>query len=1201
MDYNRQSSYQRNGKRAKIDPENKRGKAKSRGSRAGVKKSMTKCEQMDRRSLRIISWNIRSHTKRRVVVEQLLQSNNIIALQEIKIKKKPSYGQHNVFFKESSSNGKCKRGLLTIVRSGIECCQVKTPNAINEVETLAVAFRYLDQQYVLVNIYVPPNALKNEAEWSGVLEPLLSLGERVIITGDYNARSQLWCDTDSNTNGKSLDEAYTNLDCIIMNDYGPTRVAERPGDTDSCIDLTLASPDLAPQLIWRLLPLLGSDHKPVLLKIRKPFVNKPKPSRSRCKFSYDTSEGGVIGFIRSLKTVQNKDREPVCTWVNCVKVQKAWDAKMRASKEYSKAKKNRLDPIIIDERRQAYNQAVREYEEIAQEERQAAWDRFCAVCDPRDRTVINKFWKLAKVLKNVETEASPSPQEIEDSEGNILRSDEEKGNAFLKRYLSQLQQDSQEQLRRKWSDVHLNIDKRTIWEKESKVTESEVRNIIANIAKDTTPGPDRVTYSRLKSVADDEMLLSELVDVINITLKEGEIPEDWRDCNLSVIPKPNKNHRVLKGYRIITMANVLVKLCEKIAARRLVEQLERTNKISTNVGGARPRRSTTSNVEALLHIMQEGLQSNSCYALGLFDLEDAYNTVHIPTLAGKMMKYGISDVMIRWILSMLDSRRCHMRFGNWTSNTFNVSSGLPQGSPLSCVLFNIYTADIISWTKDDDIDPFSYVDDIIICCESESPVEAVEKLQSASDKLESWTVENHMRIQPDKVCWMLVTLRHVDRLQLSLSYAQEKVRQEKEVTYLGVVIDCRLSMLSHITNNLNKAKKALGVVRYAAGQNVQLKSLVNLVRATVVSRLEYALHVCCPVSKSQFNRMDKLLNQALRIISGAAQKTSGEALQFYLGFHNMEQQYKMKVVKEFARAVTTITHPLNALLTEQPQVNVRLKIVQPWSRLGEELVEKLYPGGHIISDLWVCYNKGYLKIDIIGNRNWREVNPVVNQSNVDEYIDAVQANIIIATDGSLSDSTTAWAGVVWKSRRRIFSWSTCKNNKTSSFRAESEGFEDALVWINKCGTCNDRVALLTDSKSLVLKLKSGLVKESWVALLDNMKSTLHIAYIPGHAGIRYNEAADHLAGIAEPVGAIKLNYNDISNRLRDEINSNVPEYKTWWSLKRLKDSGLQFGDAAKFATRRNETKFKTQSNMGLVTLSTLHEILRKGWPGSQIP
>ena len=74
-----------------------------------------------------------------------------------------------------------------------------------------------------------------------------------------------------------------------------------------------------------------------------------------------------------------------------------------------------------------------------------------------------------------------------------------------------------------------------------------------------------------------------------------------------------------------------------------------------------------------------------------------------------------------------------------------------------------------------------------------------------------------MRIQPDKVCWMLVTLRRVDRHLLSLTYAGETIRQEVEVMYLGQVIDCRLTIVTHISDNDSKAKKALGLIRYAAG------------------------------------------------------------------------------------------------------------------------------------------------------------------------------------------------------------------------------------------------------------------------------------------------------------------------------------------------------------------------------------------------
>ena len=126
------------------------------------------------------------------------------------------------------------------------------------------------------------------------------------------------------------------------------------------------------------------------------------------------------------------------------------------------------------------------------------------------------------------------------------------------------------------------------------------------------------------------------------------------------------------------------------------------------------------------------------------------------------------------------------------------------------MLFNIYTADIIDSTKDNDIEPYSYVDDIIIACASTSLVEAVNNLQEASHKLEEWTDSNDMKIQPDKVCWMIVSLARLDRDNFTLSYAGKSVRQETEVTYLGVVIDFKLKMVKHVEKNITKARASLG-------------------------------------------------------------------------------------------------------------------------------------------------------------------------------------------------------------------------------------------------------------------------------------------------------------------------------------------------------------------------------------------------------
>jgi hypothetical protein len=68
--------------------------------------------------------------------------------------------------------------------------------------------------------------------------------------------------------------------------------------------------------------------------------------------------------------------------------------------------------------------------------------------------------------------------------------------------------------------------------------------------------------------------------------------------------------------------------------------------------------------------------------------------------------------------------------------------------------------------------------------------------------------------------------------------------------------------------------------------------------------------------------------------------------------------------------------------------------------------------------------------------------------------------------------------------------------------------EDAFTWLSINSTAIDHVVILTDSLSLVSKLQSGGVKKVWLPLLDTISALTEIIYIPGHAGIHFNERSD---------------------------------------------------------------------------------------------
>ena len=72
-------------------------------------------------------------------------------------------------------------------------------------------------------------------------------------------------------------------------------------------------------------------------------------------------------------------------------------------------------------------------------------------------------------------------------------------------------------------------------------------------------------------------------------------------------------------------------------------------------------------------------------------LKDAYNRVQLKLLMDLLMNYGVSLTLTRWIAGAVLERTVVMQLGDWSSAPQHLMMGLPQGSPLSPVLYNIYT------------------------------------------------------------------------------------------------------------------------------------------------------------------------------------------------------------------------------------------------------------------------------------------------------------------------------------------------------------------------------------------------------------------------------------------------------------------------------------------------------------------------------
>ena len=139
---------------------------------------------------------------------------------------------------------------------------------------------------------------------------------------------------------------------------------------------------------------------------------------------------------------------------------------------------------------------------------------------------------------------------------------------------------------------------------------------------------------------------------------------------------------------------------------------------------------------------------------------------------------------------------------------------------------------------------------------------------------------------------------------------QVSVNQEQKVTYLGTVLDRTMTMSPHIEHLTQKATKSIGLLRFAAAQNVQQRSLLMLMKATVGSRLEYGLHLSVCASQQSMKKLQQVQNQAMRIVTGAAKPFPCNTRRYWLGLRSVNTRQKQLAAQAFLKATTTRSHPL---------------------------------------------------------------------------------------------------------------------------------------------------------------------------------------------------------------------------------------------------------------------------------------------------
>ena len=213
-----------------------------------------------------------------------------------------------------------------------------------------------------------------------------------------------------------------------------------------------------------------------------------------------------------------------------------------------------------------------------------------------------------------------------------------------------------------------------------------------NKLKNTAMGQDLVHNTMLKQ--SNSTNRRALLKVLNIILTTGYVPASWKEAVVIPLIKPGKDKKAPESYRPISLTTCLCKLYERIVHARLSWYIDLKRVLPNTQSGFRNGRSTTDNlVDLEQRIIKGWSERKKTYAVYL-DMMKAFDLVWIPGLLEKLARICITENLLLWLKNFLLGRTFKVRIGSHLSEAKQLFAGVPQGSILSPLLFNIMLADL---------------------------------------------------------------------------------------------------------------------------------------------------------------------------------------------------------------------------------------------------------------------------------------------------------------------------------------------------------------------------------------------------------------------------------------------------------------------------------------------------------------------------
>ena len=1077
---------------------------------------------------KVMHWNAEGVLNKKTELENTLFSMDIqvCCIQETHLNKDKTFKVRGYQCFRCDRVGRSKGGILTLVRNNIAATQTTMHMDDSEYQLLNLKLR--NKELKVVNLYSP-----NDKPLS--LDTIPMEDTDFLVIGDFNSHSQSWGYDHMDRRGEEVETWQDDHNLLLINEPEdqPTFYSRRWQST-STPDLGFCTEDIHKCVTREVGEQLGgSDHRPVYLTLQYNTLQEPSLPRWNYKKAKWGAYRELTDALCSDIRVDGRDIDKVTKDFNAALLKAAHKCIPRGSrrdyKPYWNDDLETLQEELSEARREAETHPSQDNNNHLQkarakflrtkiQARRKSWHEKTASLNLEKDS--SKLWKLTRQL-NDEGGHKRGTTAVE--EDDSLLTGKHAANKFADNYedVSNIQVNGERKREARREERERRSDTAREEVMETCLTLNELQTALKKLKAKKSPGPDHITNEMLTHLGGHAA--KTLLSIFNLSWREGRLPQIWREAIMTPILKRGKNKQKAASYRPISLTSAVGKTMESIINQRMKWYLETNNLLANQQAGFRMFRSTEDQTTYLAQEVEDAFQAKKVTFVTWVDLQRAFDKVWTDGLLVKLQRCGIGGTMYKWIKSYLFNRRARVSLDGTTSRKFLQRHGVPQGGVLSPTLFLLFINDLIAELPRG-VKAALYADDLVLWCSEEYATTARYRMQEAADKLTTWAEEWCVQVNTEKSCTTLFSLSPKQKAG-AIKVCNTILAEVEEATYLGVTFDKRLTWKTHIANAESKARKRLSILRKLAGTNwgAHEKILRTIYLGTVRPNLEYGSTAWMSSAKTSQQRLDKVQNQALRLITGAMKSTPIKAMEEVTTIPPLAKRRESKALVQASKYQFLPDHPMKTKLEgltknrlkRSSYVHETKKLLRIHSsQLGQATApltaaDLSEPWKYDLSNLNINTTVPGLTPSIADDTAKR----TLTQAMINEHYPS-ETWTHVYTDGSASAAIKdGGAGIFinYKSgRSETVSLATGKH--CTNYRAEVEAILQATLSVENSEESCPNMVIFTDALSVLQAFGNAKLPTMSRALGNLSKNrVVSLQWIPAHCGVPGNESADRLA------------------------------------------------------------------------------------------